>query len=218
MNIEEAYYILNYFPRLMTLDEIKARSHHMGIIKIGNPEEYDSLDKFERRKQFYLKRDLITENEHILELLDKGYDEFILKTARRIAKDTPNEYTINRCPKCDFITRTPYAKQCRKCSHNWHYKIKGEFEFVRTLKISKYPFFWIVGRLIKGEIQKGYVLDLTNFQLNIKAEIKRVEYCLMEINGKKEDLPSLGINLSESEEKLVKQYLTVSAKTIMIIE
>ena len=47
MSIEEAYYILNYFPRLMTDDERKARSHHMGIIKIGNPEEYDSLDKFE---------------------------------------------------------------------------------------------------------------------------------------------------------------------------
>jgi hypothetical protein len=25
-----------------------------------------------------------------------------------------------RCPKCDRIARTPEAKQCLWCGHNWH--------------------------------------------------------------------------------------------------
>jgi hypothetical protein len=27
---------------------------------------------------------------------------------------------VNRCPKCSRIARTPLAKQCRWCGHDWH--------------------------------------------------------------------------------------------------
>lgn len=27
---------------------------------------------------------------------------------------------LNKCPKCDKITRTPKAKQCRFCHYDWH--------------------------------------------------------------------------------------------------
>jgi len=31
-----------------------------------------------------------------------------------------NEIYLNNCPKCGKITRTPKAKQCRFCHHDWH--------------------------------------------------------------------------------------------------
>jgi hypothetical protein len=30
------------------------------------------------------------------------------------------EHHVNRCPKCHRIARTPIAKLCLWCGHNWH--------------------------------------------------------------------------------------------------
>ena len=38
--------------------------------------------------------------------------------ATRIIKEHPE--VINNCPKCNRLTRTPMAKQCRYCFHTWY--------------------------------------------------------------------------------------------------
>ena len=30
------------------------------------------------------------------------------------------EHGVNRCPQCHRIVRTPLARQCRWCGHDWH--------------------------------------------------------------------------------------------------
>jgi uncharacterized C2H2 Zn-finger protein len=27
---------------------------------------------------------------------------------------------VNRCPRCGEVAKTPKAKQCRFCKHDWH--------------------------------------------------------------------------------------------------
>ena len=67
-------------------------------------------------------------------------------------------------------------------------------------------------------MQKGDKIDLTNFQLNIIAEIKQIEFSLKSINGIRKDYPSFGIEVNIEQEKLIRKYLTKSAKTIMVLK
>lgn len=48
----------------------------------------------------------------------KTKEQFYEELVARIVKDHNSE--LNRCPKCNEITRTNKAKQCRFCSHDWH--------------------------------------------------------------------------------------------------
>ena len=202
----------------MTENERKANRHFFFSMKLGKHENYDDLNSYNKRKEFFEKRNGITTDKEVLKLLDNGHEEFVLKAAERIKRETPKEYRINRCPNCSFIGRTPYAKQCRKCGENWHDEIAGEFQFDTSFRITGRPFLWIVGDLVKGHFQTGFRIDLTNFQLNIIVEIKQIEFCLKSVNGIKKDIPSLGIAVNEKEEKLIRKYLTKSAKTIMILK
>ena len=52
--------------------------------------------------------------------------------------------------------------------------------------------------MIKGEVQIGTRIDLTNFQLNMVRDIKQIEFCLKSVEGVKKDLPSLGIEVNEN--------------------
>ena len=40
----------------------------------------------------------------------------------RIIRDHAASLTFNRCSACGKIARTPKAKQCQWCFHNWHDK------------------------------------------------------------------------------------------------
>lgn len=217
MEYQEANYIITYFPRLMTTSERIANSHHLFSSKLGNPEDYKSIKHYEKRKDFFKKRNIITDDLEILKFLENGYGDFVLKTAKRIKRESPNQYKVNRCSKCNLIARTPYAKQCRKCEYNWHDEIEGEFKFEDTLKITSRSYLWIMGELVKGEVKAGNLIDLTNFQLNIIAEVKQIEFALKSIDGVRKDYLTLGIEVNLEDEELIKQYLTKSAKTIMIL-
>lgn len=202
----------------MTENERKANNHFFFSMKLGNPEDYDDLDSYNRRKEFFEKRNGITTDREVLKLLDNGYEEFVLKAAKRIKQDTPAGYRINRCPNCSFIARTPYAKQCRKCGENWHDEIAGDFQFETSFRITGKPFLWIGGELVNGQLQTGFRIDLTNFQLNIITEIKQIEIYSKSINGIKKEYTGIGIEANEIEEELIKKYLTKSAKKIMILK
>ena len=51
------------------------------------------------------------------ELAD-GEDAFQRRLARRLL--TEHSAEINRCPSCARIVRTPNARQCLWCGHDWH--------------------------------------------------------------------------------------------------
>jgi hypothetical protein len=53
-------------------------------------------------------------------MLSYGFEHFKKEVAIRIYKDNKAELELNLCPKCNKIARTPLAKQCRFCKHDWH--------------------------------------------------------------------------------------------------
>jgi len=215
---QEAKYIIDNFPRLMSeVEHDTIKCHHFGY-KTEKSEDSVTPQQYNQKKGIIFSKFGVKENNEIKSLIRNGYEQFVINIGNRIEKDSPEEYILNRCPNCKFIARTPYAKQCRKCKHDWHEEIGGEFQFKTCFRIAGRPYFWIVGELVKGDLEKGYRLDLTNFQLNVIAEIKQIEFCLKSVNGVKKDLPSLGIKINEKEEDLVKKFLTKSAKTIMILK
>jgi hypothetical protein len=54
-------------------------------------------------------------------LEEGGLDPFVIRTAQRIIADHPEKVFFNHCPACNALARTPRARQCRFCGHDWHY-------------------------------------------------------------------------------------------------
>jgi hypothetical protein len=56
----------------------------------------------------------------ILRLAALGYQGFIIKTAERIMAIDGHRMFFNCCSRCGRLARTPKARQCRFCFHDWH--------------------------------------------------------------------------------------------------
>jgi hypothetical protein len=114
METELADYIFNYCYKFYNDKERKAIAHHLWTVKYTpfKDKEIPSVKQIEKK--------LKSEDPEVLQLLKDGYPSFIMNTAERIYKDHKNELEQNLCPKCNKIARTPEAKQCRFCGHDWH--------------------------------------------------------------------------------------------------
>jgi len=111
--LEQANYIIAYYSSLLNPTEAKALRHQRSTFKLK-----DSNDDTQRR--MYLKTGWLSVDPEILNYLKDGYNQFILNCAERILKDNPGVVYLNLCPLCNKLARTPQAKQCRFCGHNWH--------------------------------------------------------------------------------------------------
>jgi len=111
--LENANYIIAYYGSLLNSSETKALRHQRSTFKLE-----DSNDDKQRR--MYLKTGWLSEDPEILDCLKNGYNQFILNCAERILKDNPDTIYFNLCPLCNKLARTPHARQCRFCGHDWH--------------------------------------------------------------------------------------------------
>jgi hypothetical protein len=110
---ETAKYIVNYFSNLLTDQERLAIKHTMSTSKL----EYSKSVNMER---IYKEKGWITQDQNVLALLKDGYDNFEMIAAIRILNEHQSMVFLNKCPKCNKLTRTPQAKQCRHCGNDWH--------------------------------------------------------------------------------------------------
>ena len=53
-------------------------------------------------------------------MIADGFMTFKIKGVERIYREHRDELKLNLCPKCFKIARTPSARQCRFCFHDWH--------------------------------------------------------------------------------------------------
>jgi len=53
-------------------------------------------------------------------VLERGFQAFRCAVADRILREHGSEVTINRCPACQRVVRTPMAKWCMWCKFDWH--------------------------------------------------------------------------------------------------
>ena len=54
----------------------------------------------------------------VLAALEQGHDAFRAAVRDRVMRDHPE--AIARCPRCAGLLRTPRARQCMWCLHDWH--------------------------------------------------------------------------------------------------
>lgn len=115
MDNDLADYIFNYCYEFYNDKERKAKDHHFGQVKKFDRYGDDAPEPLRK-----LKEKFFTDDPEALTLLKDGYSKFILNTAERIYHEHKSELKLNLCPKCHKIARTPSAKQCRYCGHDWH--------------------------------------------------------------------------------------------------
>lgn len=117
MDQDTANYIVTYFSNLLTVEEKLAFKHISSFIKLdlkNQPDRNDSL------VQVYRRRGWISSEPAVLDLIKDEEEAFKRRVAERILKEHPEKVTLNTCPQCERLTRTPTAKQCRYCGYDWH--------------------------------------------------------------------------------------------------
>lgn len=113
MTEEEVRYVMVYFSKYFTETERLAVRHTMSTEKL----EHNNNPNF---KKVYERNGWLTSNQAALDLLKNGYNNFATNTATRIVAEHGDDVFFNNCPKCGKLARTPEAKQCRHCGHDWH--------------------------------------------------------------------------------------------------
>ncbi|WP_462267366.1 hypothetical protein [Mucilaginibacter sp.] len=113
ITIEKADYIIAYYSNLLTLQEATALRHHRSTLKLEHVKNPAMV-------RMYYNKGLLSDDPIILNSLTNGYVQFILNCVGRILHDNPDQVFFNLCPVCQKLARTPEAKQCRWCGHDWH--------------------------------------------------------------------------------------------------
>ena len=198
MDNETAKYIITYFSNLLTDAEKMAIKHTHSIYKRG-----DSAGENTSWTRIYKKAGWITDEQNVLDLLKGGFEQFELNVANRILSENADSVFLNNCPKCGKLTKTPYARQCRHCSHRWHDLIAAQFKLKNSFEAPSGDFF-LTGQITKGEIKHGQFIDLTMLQINNKAKIVTIEVTEIENGG---EICKIGLDANEltaNEKKYIK--------------
>lgn len=117
MDEETSKYIIHYFSQLLTADEKMAIRYTNSMFKL----QHSSSENI-NWERIYREKGWLSDDPSVLDLLKDGYDNFEKMVASRILAQNPDKVFFNNCPKCNKLARTPNAKQCRHCGHNWHAK------------------------------------------------------------------------------------------------
>ncbi len=105
-------YVIKYFSRLMTTNEL------LGFKAVHADSK--ALEAEPEMARVVRGRWGSEDNPEVQAALHDGPEAFRDAVFKRLMSEHPEEIFINRCPSCDKICRTPRAKQCRWCYHDWH--------------------------------------------------------------------------------------------------
>ncbi len=114
-----AYYVTYYYGRLMTRAERLAYRHLCFTFKSSEGRSDVSAQEALRAQGSYTDR-LLTDDPEALRLAADGLEAFRARVAARILEEHGSEVFLNYCPKCGELTRTPKARFCAHCGHDWH--------------------------------------------------------------------------------------------------
>ena len=119
MENEKAQYVLRYYGHFMTMQERLAQRHLFGTEKATHGRT-DAAAQIEIRNSSHQLSGLLSNDPEIAQLASDGIDAFMIRTAQRILDEHSNEIVFNNCPRCGALAKTPKARQCRFCRHDWH--------------------------------------------------------------------------------------------------
>ncbi|WP_216854505.1 hypothetical protein [Pedobacter panaciterrae] len=106
---------MTYFSSLQNDKEKLANRHISSVIKLGHPDA-----NLHAATRAYKRMGWLTDDEDALTLVKLGEEGFKIKVAERILLKYKDQVVLNYCPKCNRLARTPAARQCRHCGHDWH--------------------------------------------------------------------------------------------------
>jgi hypothetical protein len=110
---EIANYVWQFYGDLFTAAEKRA---------YGGPFMWQRM-KVEKGRdviEFEWKHHRIAEDAEVMVLISDGVEAFHRRAAQRVLRERGDQVFLNRCPQCDRLVRTPKAKQCLWCGHDWH--------------------------------------------------------------------------------------------------
>lgn len=61
-----------------------------------------------------------TDDPEINAALADGAEAFRRRVRERVLAEAAGAVFVNRCPRCERVVRTPLARQCLWCGHDWH--------------------------------------------------------------------------------------------------
>jgi hypothetical protein len=117
-------YVVRWYGNLMTPVEKRAMNHLYSTMKAA-PMKSDIQAQSEDEKaagRYRSFADLISDDADVLHLTEGGFEGFTERTSARILDESRHLIFFNRCPKCGGLARTPTARQCRYCAHEWRAK------------------------------------------------------------------------------------------------
>ena len=113
-----AAYVVRYYGHFMTEHEQLARRHLMATAKATRGRSDKSAQEEARSSKTFSR--LLSADPTVLELACDGIKPFMERTAGRIVAEHRSEIFLNNCPRCGALAKTPKARQCRFCRHDWH--------------------------------------------------------------------------------------------------
>lgn len=120
MKTDEARYVFAYYDDQMTEHERLAYWHLTATAKATQGRsDMDAQEEAKGSACFYF-RERLSDDPSVLRLACDGFETFVLRTGQRILNDHRNRIVLNCCPRCGAVARTPRARQCRACRHDWH--------------------------------------------------------------------------------------------------
>jgi len=120
VDFQLAAYLVTYYPQFLTKEEESAQRHLMGTVKIMHGRDDIAAQEEAISRYYPADKIFFTKDPDVLLLAKDGYKVFVLRTGSRIFAEHGDEISLNLCPKCGRLARTPSAKQCRHCFHDWH--------------------------------------------------------------------------------------------------
>jgi hypothetical protein len=107
-------YVWEHYRPLMTDFERRVGSTILGRAKAASVDSSPALARM-LSERWGAAGDPEVEN-----ALAEGAEAFRRRVCRRLLGEHGSEVFINRCPSCGRVVRTPGARQCFWCGHDWH--------------------------------------------------------------------------------------------------
>ncbi|MHC5541289.1 DUF6794 domain-containing protein [Singulisphaera rosea] len=101
-------YLLQHYRHLLSADELELLNHE-GWFTVGGPDDPDRLGVARLSAPPALR-----------ERVGRGLRALYEELVERMLREHSAEIIINRCPSCKQVCRTPKARQCWECGHDWH--------------------------------------------------------------------------------------------------
>jgi hypothetical protein len=104
-------YLTRHLTSLMT--DFERRCYRLGVMREKAEASPDS------RVAERLRAEWQEADQEVREALADGVGALRERIVERVQRER-GALSVNRCPRCDRIARTPLAKQCFWCGHDWH--------------------------------------------------------------------------------------------------